>query len=278
MFQINWKLKALLYKVFGIIGLKIFFIQKYITKRSRVEIDQINKSWVYHADSIQKYNATNILEIGAGKSLEQNIYISYRFNNLIKQTTIDITKMIDFDYVNQASGQIANVLNLKNKGKVNNIKDLQDLYKIKYMAPFSLKNLKDKYDMCISTTALEHFKISDLKKYLSDSKDILKTDGLVSSIIDYSDHYSHTDSSISNLNYLRYSKNTWEKYNNQYLYQNRLRHQDYIKIFKSSGYKIEEVVLGNALTPPQVISNEFDVNNTDTFLGWGYVLIRKTIN
>jgi len=278
MFQINWKLKALLYKVFGIIGLKIFFIQKYITKRSRVEIDQINKSWVYHADSIQKYNATNILEIGAGKSLEQNIYISYRFNNLIKQTTIDITKMIDFDYVNQASGQIANVLNLKNKGKVNNIKDLQDLYKIKYMAPFSLKNLKDKYDMCISTTALEHFKISDLKKYLSDSKDILKTDGLVSSIIDYSDHYSHTDSSISNLNYLRYSKNTWEKYNNQYLYQNRLRHQDYIKIFRSSGYKIEEVVLGNALTPPQVISNEFDVNNTDTFLGWGYVLIRKTIN
>ena len=183
--------------------------------------------------------------------------------------------MIDFDYVNQASGQIANVLNLKNKGKVNNIKDLQDLYKIKYMAPFSLKNLKDKYDMCISTTALEHFKIPDLKEYLSDTKVLLKTNGLVSSIIDYSDHYSHTDYKISNLNYLSYSKNAWEKYNNQYLYQNRLRHQDYINLFESNGYKIKEILLGNVITPPQIISEEFDINNRDTFLGWAYILISK---
>jgi cyclopropane fatty-acyl-phospholipid synthase-like methyltransferase len=278
MFQINWKLKALLYKVFGIFGLKIFFIQKYITQRSKVEIEQINKSWVHHADSIQKNKAKNILEIGAGKSLEQNIYISYRFNNSIDQTAIDINKMIDLDYVNQASEQIAEILKLKSKGKVSNLKDLQDLYKIKYMAPFSLKNLKDKYDMCISTTALEHFKIPDLKEYLSDTKDILKTNGLVSSIIDYSDHYSHTDYKISNLNYLSYSKNAWEKYNNQYLYQNRLRHQDYIKIFETSGYKIKEIFLGNTLVPPKVISNEFDENNKDTFLGWAYFLMGEKSN
>ena len=117
MFQINWKLKALLYKVFGVFRLKIFFIQKYVTKRSKVEIDQVNKSWVHHADSITKNKAKNILEIGAGKSLEQNIYISYRFKNLINQTTIDINKMIDLDYVNQASEQIANMLKLKKKEK-----------------------------------------------------------------------------------------------------------------------------------------------------------------
>jgi hypothetical protein len=39
MFQINCKLKSLLYIVFGVFRLKIFFIQKHITKRSRVEID-----------------------------------------------------------------------------------------------------------------------------------------------------------------------------------------------------------------------------------------------
>ena len=146
------------------------------------------------------------------------------------------------------------------------------------MAPFSLKNLEREYDMCISTTALEHFKISDLKEYLSDLKNILKRGGLVSSIIDYSDHYSHTDSKISNLNYLKYSKNTWEKYNNQYLYQNRLRHQDYIKIFETSGYKIKEIFLGNTLVPPKVISNEFDENNKDTFLGWAYFLMGEKSN
>ena len=97
--------------------------------------------------------------------------------------------MVDFDLVNEASRQISNILGLKNKGKINNLVDLKKLYKIDYRAPFNLKDLKNEYDMCVSTTALEHFKISDLKKYLSDSKDILKTDGLVSSIIDYSDHY-----------------------------------------------------------------------------------------
>ena len=48
MFQINWKLKALLYKVFGVFGLKIFFIQKYITRRSKVKIVEINKHWDLH--------------------------------------------------------------------------------------------------------------------------------------------------------------------------------------------------------------------------------------
>jgi len=278
MIQINWKLKALLYKVFGIFRLKIFFIQKHITKRSRVEINQVNELWIHHADAIEKNNAKNILEVGAGKSVEQNIYISYKFNNLINQTTIDINKMIDLDYVNQASEQIANILNLKFKGKVKNINELKDLYKIEYIAPFFLKNLKSKYDMCISTAALEHFKISDLKEYLNDLKNVLKKDGLISSIIDYSDHYSHTDSKISNLNYLSYSKNTWEKYNNKYLFQNRLRHQDYIRMFEASGYKIKEVFLGNTLTPPKIISDEFDINDKDVFLGWSYILMSKRVN
>ena len=60
-----------------------------------------------------KNKAKNILEISAGKSLEQNIYNSYRFNNSIDQTGIDINKMIDLDYVNQASEQIAEILKLK---------------------------------------------------------------------------------------------------------------------------------------------------------------------
>ena len=120
MFQINWKLKALLYKIFGIFQLKTFFylIQKHITKRSKVEINEINKSWIHHANSIEKNNIKNLLEVGAGKSLEQNIYISYKFNNLVDQTAIDINQMIDFELLNQASDQISKILGEKNKGRV----------------------------------------------------------------------------------------------------------------------------------------------------------------
>ena len=280
MFQINWKLKALLYKIFAFFGFKnkIYFVQKYITKRSKIVIRQINKLWTYHADSIEKNNAKNILEIGAGKSLEQNIYISYKLNNSVIQTAIDVNKMLDLDLVNQASEQIAYALKLQNKGKVKNLQDLKNFYKINYMAPFDLKKIKGKFDMCVSTNALEHFKITNLKEYLNDLKNILETHGLVSSIVDYSDHYSHTDPKISNLNYLRYSKKEWRKYNNPYLFQNRLRHQDYKELFESSGYKIIETFLGDSLHPPKTISNEFDANNKDTYVGWAYFLMRDKTN
>ena len=132
--------------------------------------------------------------------------------------------------------------------------------------------------MSVSTTALEHFTTTELYEYLDDLKTVLRKDGFVSAGIDYSDHYSHTDRNISNLNYLSYSKQEWEKYNNAYLYQNRLRHQNYKEIFESGSYKIKDIILGEMLTPPKKISNEFDINDKDTFVGWAYFLIVKQKN
>jgi SAM-dependent methyltransferase len=278
MFQINWKLKAFLYLVFSFLRLKgiFYFLQKHITKRSLVNIEKINKLWVFHENSILKNNSKSILEIGAGKSLEQNIYLSYKFDGSINQTAIDINNMLDFDLVNQASEQISNILNLNNRGKVENLEQLKKLYNINYTAPYNLSNFKDtnnKFDICISTTTLEHFKLSDLNDYLEDLKTILKPGGLVSSIIDYSDHYSHTDKNISPLNYLSYSDDEWGKYNNSYLFQNRLRHQDYKRIFEEKNYIVKDVSLGDFLDPPKNINKKFEINNDETFIGWAYFLV-----
>ena len=280
MFQINWKLKAFIYKIFDLLKLKItyYFIQKHITKRSLINIEQISKLWLFHSESIKKNNIKNIIEVGAGKSLEQNIYISYVFSNSIAQTTIDIKKMIDFNLANQASEKISKILNLNNKGRIENFDQLRELYNINYVVPSSLKNFKDsnkKFDMCISTNTLEHFTISDLNEYLIDLKSVLKTNGLVSSVIDYSDHYSHTDKNITSLNFLRYSNKEWNKYNNSYLFQNRLRHQDYIEKFNINGYKIKKIYSGSSATPPLKISDEFNINNKDTFIEWAYFLMEQ---
>ena len=260
MFQINWKLKAILYKLFGFLKLKrtFYFIQKHITKRSRINITEINKLWVFHTDAIEDSKSKKILEVGAGKSLEQNIYLSYKFGSKIDQTAIDINNMLDFKLFNDASAQIANILKLKNKGEVNNVSDLKVKYNIAYKAPFNIVEFtpNEKFDICISTTALEHFNISDLQNYLSDLKRILNVNGLISSLIDYSDHYSHTDKNIDSLNFLSYSKNDWEKYNNTYLYQNRLRHQDYKKLFIDQGYKIVKIIKGNVTSQNKKISSE----------------------
>ena len=281
MFQINWKLKAFLYKVFSILELKkIFYLsQKYITKRSVVNIKEIDKSWIFHADAIENNQIKRILEVGAGKSLAQNIFFSYKFNNTIIQKVIDINSMLDFELINQASDQISKILKLEKRAHVKNLVQLKEIFKIDYSAPSQIKNLKEKsFDLCISTTALEHFSVVEIETYLSDLKQTLSNNGLVSSVIDYSDHYSHTDGNISKLNYLSFSKKEWGKYDNSFLFQNRLRHQEYRKKFENSGYLIEKTVLGPFLEPPSNIAKEFDACNTETFIGWAYFLMKLKKN
>ena len=65
--------------------------------------------------------------------------------------------MIDFNLANQASEKISKILNLNNKGRIENFDQLRKLYNINYVVPSSLKNFKDsnkKFDMCISTNTL----------------------------------------------------------------------------------------------------------------------------
>ena len=276
MFQINWKLKAFLYKVFQSLRLtkSLYFIQKYITRRSKINIQKIDPHWERHESSIRKNNCISLLEIGAGKSLEQNIYFSYIFNNQLKQTVIDINKMIDFNLFNDASLIISNLLNLKFKGKVTNQEEILNKYNIQYLAPHKLSDLSEKkFDICVSTTTLEHFSLQDLNNFLLEVKKILKEGGLISSIIDYSDHYSHTDKNINSLNFLKFDESDWVKYNNSYLYQNRLRHQDYRKLFNDFNYEIKIEHKGNSAEKFQNISDKFDAHDDETFICWGYYLL-----
>ena len=112
-----------------------------------------------------------------------------------------------------------------------------------------------------------------MKNFLKDIKKNLNLNGLVSSLIDYSDHYSHTDNNINSLNFLKFDESNWKKYNNEYLYQNRLRHQDYRKLFNDFNYKIKKEYKGNSLEKFHNVSREFDADNDETFICWGYYLI-----
>ncbi len=276
MFQINWKLKALLYKVFEVFKLNktLYFVQRYITGRAKIQFTTLDPHWKRHAVSIQEKNCKSILEIGAGKSLEQNIFFSYYFDNSKFQRVIDINNMINLELCNEASHRIAKLLDKDFKGKIKNIRDLKSNYNIYYEAPCKLEDIKvEKFDICTSTTSLEHFSLDDLNLFLNQIKFVLKKNGFVSSIIDYSDHYSHTDKNINPLNFLTFSEKNWKKYNNNYLFQNRLRHNDYRNLFKNLDFIIEKEHRGTMHNKIPGISKEFDQANDETFLGWGYYLI-----
>ena len=280
MFQINWVTKSFLYKIFEFFRLKktFYFIQKYITKRSQVNIDRISNIWKYHAKSIKNLNAKTLIEIGGGKSLEQNVYFSYLFDNNIEQTVIDINKMLDYDLFNKANFQISKVLNIKTKNSVKNVEDLKRFYNINYKAPSNLDDFSKHnkfFDICVNTTTLEHFSVEDLKNFLQNIKKILVKKGSISSIIDYSDHYSHTDKNIESLNFLKFSEDEWSKFNNSYLFQNRLRHYDYENLFKKYNFSIIEIIKGEYGNKPEKVNDKFNTEDKDTFLTWGYFLIQK---
>src|SRR5207245_10558273 len=58
--------------------------------------------------------------------------------------------------------------------------------------------------------------------------------------IDYTDHYSHFDKSISPYNFLQYSDKAWALFNPPLHYQNRLRHRDYLDLLRAAGFAVVE--------------------------------------
>ena len=279
-FSINWKVKSFIYKILFFFKAQnlLFFIQKKITKRASIEIVEIDNSWKYHLKNLQSHNSLKVLEFGAGKSLEQNIFLSYQLNNKLNQIVIDETKMLDLGLFNEASGQISKILKTKKKIPVSSIDEIKKNYNIKYEAPCSFEEITEKkilFDACISTATLEHFPKNDLKNAFENLKKIIKRNGIISATIDYSDHYNHTDEKIGTLNFLQYDEKIWKKYNTPYLFQNRLRHNNFRDFFLKMNYEIVEENKGPIGTPPETISKEFDENNEETFILWGQFLLKN---
>jgi SAM-dependent methyltransferase len=102
-------------------------------------------------------------------------------------------------------------------------------------------------DYITSTSTLEHIPADDIRLILRESRRILRPDGRMSMLIDYQDHYSYADSSISAYNFLRFEEREWARWNPSLQYQNRLRHSDYLEMFESDGFEVidEEIVAGS---------------------------------
>jgi SAM-dependent methyltransferase len=122
------------------------------------------------------------------------------------------------------------------------IKNLLEFLNIEYFAPSdgSRLNLPDSsIDFHTSYTVLEHIPPEMIKEILKEGKRILKQDGLFVHCIDYSDHFSNSDKSISSVNFLQFSDDDWGNIaGNKYMYMNRLRHDDFINLFQDLNHYI----------------------------------------
>lgn len=126
--------------------------------------------------------------------------------------------------------------------KVRTARELMDASSIHYHAPADAAKtgLPDgSIDLQFSFTVFEHIPGPVLSAILKEASRVLVPEtGLACHHIDPSDHFAHDDQSISFVNFLQFEEIDWAKYNdNQFAYHNRLRVDDYEKIYREAGHE-----------------------------------------
>lgn len=113
---------------------------------------------------------------------------------------------------------------------------------VDYRAPAdasATQHLPNTIDVVFSNSVLEHVPGGAIEAIYAESMRILKPGGIMFHSVNCGDHYAYTDRSIHQLHYLQFSDREWERWNNAFLYQNRLRAKDFTDMARAAGFEIE---------------------------------------
>ena len=76
---------------------------------------------------------------------------------------------------------------------------------------------------------------------MMEAQRVLRGNGVLLHFVDMTDHFAHTDSSISKINFCRFSEEEWLKMaGNKFSYCNRLRASDHLRLIGEAGFKVIE--------------------------------------
>lgn len=277
----NWKLKARLQNLIDILPEELSYTCYYWMQRkfgslrnSKLSPVSRLRAGIETCNKIEQTGASPVksvfLEIGTGRRV--NTLLAFWLLGSEKIVTVDLNPYLKEDLVKIDLNYIVN-----NKSEIENLfgdriwnnrldylidfvqsekyilEDLLDFLNVKYIAPGDARNLdlqSESVDFHTSYTVLEHIPPETIRVVIEEGKRILRTNGLFVHNVDYTDHFSHSDKSISSINFLKFSDDEWQKISdNRYMYMNRLRHDDLLKIFSDSQVEIllEENTFDNSL-------------------------------
>lgn len=252
----DWRLKAAFFWGFDFVPLgdKLhYFAQRHITRglpRRLTPLADTASSYLKHSLVLRElwpeFPSGHQLEFGAGRDL---------FGNLIawccgveRQTVIDIVPLLKPELINHViatlQAQELPGFTRQPKRKLSHrhfLRELRELYGIEYVAPGDARdvNLPDgSVDLVVTTNTLEHIPREDIANILRECHRLLRPGGVLSQVIDYSDHYSHADPKLNDYSFLRFSERAWRRFNPPDHYQNRLRHSDYRRLIEEAGFEL----------------------------------------
>jgi Methyltransferase domain len=275
--NIDWKLKSTAFHLIDTLSLHktLYFLQRNATRRSRIDVSAGCRNWLIHRDNLAILVRPNVFEFGAGKSLAQNIFLSHDFRS---QTVVDLFPMLNLDLLNDAAAKISKLYPSIAYHPIAELFELARFYGICYLAPFDAARTPfddGAFNACISTDTLEHIPDEGIVAIFNELRRIIAPQGLISAVIDYSDHYAYTDRNIGPLNYLQYSSRQFAQFNHRIHYQNRLRHSDYVRLFRSLDLRIVKAEAVDMAPLPAQVSCEFDRNEASLCARKGIFLLQN---
>jgi SAM-dependent methyltransferase len=258
----HWKYKALLQLAFSNIprGEYVgYFFQRYVTRNLPATAASFIMTVAFaqrHIGALQRYyqrplREATFYEYGAGWDMA--VPLAFYAFGVERQLLVDIRRLLRIELVNDTIEKFQQIpLNLAlprtpgryiDGGRSNSLALLKEYYGIDYRAPCDARHTgleAGAIDCITSTSTLEHIPLQDIRAILRECHRLLQDDGVMSFLIDYQDHYSYFDRGISGYNFLRYSDKAWTFFSPTLHYQNRLRHRDYLGLFREAGFEIVE--------------------------------------
>jgi SAM-dependent methyltransferase len=201
------------------------------------------------------------LEIGTGRGI--NLPIALWLCGASEIVTVDLNPYLkeelvrsDLAYMRNHKDQLKNLFKSITHGSLfekrfeslmdfeGGLQDLLTMTNIRYLAPVDAGCLDFKpnsFDYHISYSVLQYIPPVDLHKIMREAKRLTREDGLIVHYIDLTDHFSHSDLSITYINFLQFSEDEWKRLaGNRYMYHSRLRIDDYLALFKTLECNIQE--------------------------------------
>jgi SAM-dependent methyltransferase len=261
----HWKTKAAVQVAFSHLPrgeVLNYFCQRHVFKHLPVDAGtfaELAGTAAHHVANLEKHGTVPLsdgqfYEFGAGRDFIGPLVLWCHGVN--RQLQIDIRRLARLELVadtvrrlSAGDAELPRVPTAPPAGV-----DLESLvrgYGIDYRAPCDARStgLADSsVDYVTSTSTLEHIPAADIALILRETRRILRPDGVASLWIDYQDHYSYSDPSISAYNYLRFEDRQWRLWSPALQFQNRLRHSDHVRLLLDAGFEIlaEDRVDGSA--------------------------------
>ncbi len=254
----KWKLKAIVQKSISVLPNAQYvntLFQKYVTKGLRLDDEHFGYKLRHAKDHLSYFNEWSDVEIGCAKVLELGtgwypvipIYLWLHGANEIH--TMDLRKWTSTERLHTTIDKMREKReSIQSKGfdpsrwqmlvdLRNDDSDEERIFEQLGIFPWigdarHTVYADGEFDFICSNNTFEHVYEDVLRGILVEFKRVLRKDsGVMSHFVDMSDHFAHMDSSITVYNFLQYSKQEWQRIDNNIQPQNRLRLSDYLAMY-----------------------------------------------